>query len=243
MIGTSRDGAVTTIELQRDDKRNALDGRVVDGLAAAFAAAVEDGTRAVVLTGRGPVFCAGADLSGPVYDQSFLHELQRVLALIEVVPVPVIAALNGSALGAGLQLAMAADLRVMAPGAFVGIPAAKIGVAVDEWTVRRLISLVGAGTARGMTIGCDLLSAERAFEIGFANRLGTVADAQAWAATIAELAPLTLQHYKLVFNGDGARGPAPADHEAAMLRAWTSADLDEGRMARSEKRVARFQGR
>ncbi|MDL9938015.1 enoyl-CoA hydratase [Gordonia sp. ABSL1-1] len=242
MIHSSTDGAVVTIELDRADKRNALDESMVSGLSEAFANAVDQGARAIVLTGRGSVFSAGADLSGPVYDKDFLDGLIATLAEIESVPVPVIAALNGAALGAGLQLAMAADLRVMAPDAIAGIPAAKIGVAVDEWTIRRLVSLVGAGQARGMLIGCDPLTADRAHDLGFANRIGDLADAQHWAQTIAALAPLTLQHYKLVLNGDGARDDAPAQRRAAMMRAWESADLAEGRAARAEKRAPVFTG-
>ncbi|MGU3292579.1 enoyl-CoA hydratase [Williamsia sp. M5A3_1d] len=243
MIGSTTDGSVTTIELQRADKRNALDHAMVDGLVAAVDDAVAAGARAIVLTGEGRVFCAGADLSGPVYDPAFLAKLVSALQRIEATPVPVIAALNGSALGAGLQLAMVADLRVMAPDALCGIPAAKIGVAVDEWTIRRLISLVGSGTARGMLIGCDPLTAEHALSVGFANRIGDLAMAQEWAASIAELAPLTLAHYKLVFAGDGARDDVPADRAAAMMRAWESEDLAEGRAARAEKRSPRFTGR
>ncbi|MGV9824042.1 MULTISPECIES: enoyl-CoA hydratase [unclassified Gordonia (in: high G+C Gram-positive bacteria)] len=243
MIDSHADGAVTTIALDRPDKRNALNDDVVTQLAAAFNGAVDSGARVIVLTGHGSVFSAGADLSGPVYDPAFLEKLVAVLKQIETTPVPVIAALNGSALGAGLQLAMAADLRVMAPDAIAGIPAAKIGVAVDEWTIRRLVSLVGAGQARGMLIGCDPLSADRAHALGFANRIGDLADAQHWASAIAEFAPLTLQHYKLVLNGDGARDDAPADRQQAMLRAWESDDLAEGRAARSEKRKPQFTGR
>ena len=242
MIHSSHTDRVVTIELARETKRNALDEEMVAGLAAAFAAAVDGGARAIVLTGRGPVFCAGADLSGPVYDKDFLDRLVATLQQIESTPVPVIAALNGPALGAGLQLAMAADLRVMAPDAAAEIPAAKIGVAVDEWTIRRLVSLVGAGPARGMLIGCEALTSERALAVGFANRIGDLAHAQRWAASIATLAPLTLAHSKLVLNGDGARDAAPADRAAAMMRAWTSADLTEGRTARAERRTPVFRG-
>lgn len=243
MICSSTSDSVATIELAREAKRNALDHEMVDGLATAFDAAVDDGARVIVLTGRGRVFSAGADLSGPVYDREFLDRLVALLSKIETTPVPVIAALNGAALGAGLQLSMAADLRVMAPDAVAGIPAARIGVAVDEWTIRRLVSLVGAGQARGMLIGCDPLSADRAHALGFANRIGDLADAQHWAASIAALAPLTLQHYKLVLNGDGARDEAPAHRAAAMMAAWESEDLAEGRAARAEKRAPVFRGR
>lgn len=242
MIHSTIDGAVVTIELDRADKRNALNDEMLAGLSDAFDAALASGARAIVVTGRGPVFSAGADLSGPVYEKGFLDTLVGTLKKIESSPVPVLAALNGSAIGAGLQLAMAADLRVMAPDAIAGIPAAKLGVAVDEWTIRRLVSLVGAGQARGMLIGCDPLTADRAHALGFANRIGDLADAQHWADTIAGLAPLTLQHYKLVLNGDGARDAAPDDRAAAMMRAWESDDLREGRAARAEKRPPRFTG-
>lgn len=242
MIVSTATGSVTTIELAREAKRNALDEEMVEGLADAFAKAVAGGSRAIVLTGRGKVFSAGADLSGPVYDEGFLDQLVSLMKQIEATPVPVIAALNGAALGAGLQLAMAADLRVMAPTALAGIPAAKIGVAVDEWTIRRLTSLVGAGTARGVLIGCDPLTAPKAETLGFANRIGDLAVAQQWAAEIAQFAPLTLQHYKLVFTGDGARDEVPADREAAMRAAWLSDDVQEARAARVEKRAPVFTG-
>ncbi|NDK90850.1 enoyl-CoA hydratase [Gordonia desulfuricans] len=243
MIVSSVDGAVTTITLDRPDKRNALNDDVLAGIGDAFTAAVDGGSRVIVLTGAGTVFSAGADLSGPVYEPGFLDKLVATLQRIEATPVPVIAALNGAALGAGLQLAMAADLRVMAPDAIAGIPAAKLGVAVDEWTIRRLVSLVGAGQASGMLIGCEPISADRAHTLGFANRIGDLADAQHWAASIAELAPLTLQHYKMVLNGDGARNDPPADRQAAMLKAWQSEDLAEGRAARTEKRKPNFSGK
>ncbi len=243
MIVSSTAGAVTTIELARPEKRNALDQQMLEDLSAAFDAATEAGSRAIVLTGRGPVFSAGADLSGAAYEHGFLDQLIAVLAQIEAVPVPVIAALNGAALGAGLQLAMVADLRVLDPGAVVGIPAAKIGVAVDEWTIRRLVSLVGGGHARGMLMACEQLAADRAYDVGFANRLGDLADAQEWAAAIADLAPLTLAHYKLVLNGDGARDEPAAAHLAALRAAWASDDLHEGRAARADRRPPVFRGR
>ncbi|MFZ2240579.1 MAG: enoyl-CoA hydratase, partial [Gordonia amarae] len=200
MIRSSQTDAVVTIELDRAEKRNALNEDMLSGLSDAFSAAVDGGARAIVLTGRGPVFSAGADLSGPVYDLGFLDNLLALMEKIESVPVPVIAAVSGAAIGAGLQLAMAADLRVLSPGSLVAIPAAKLGVAVDEWTIRRLVTLVGAGQARNILIGCETLSAERGVELGFTNRIGDLAAAQAWAAEIADLAPLTLQHYKLVLN-------------------------------------------
>ncbi len=243
MIESSRDGDVVTIALARPERRNALDPAVLEELRNAVTEAVDGGARAIVLTGRGPVFCAGADLSGPVYDPGFLDTLVDVLRDIESVPVPIIAAVNGPALGAGLQLAMIADLRVAAPAAFFGIPAAKIGVAVDSWTIRRLATFVGGGTARGILLGVESVTAERALDLGFVNRLGDLAAAQTWAAEIAQLAPLTLAHAKLVLNEDGARDEPPQAHVDALLRAWRSEDVAEGRAARAEKRTPVFRGR
>lgn len=243
MIVSTAGGPVTTIELARENKRNALDYDMLRDLSQAFTDAVDGGARVIVLTGRGSVFSAGADLSGPVYDPEFPERLVAVIEQIESTPVPVIAAVNGPALGGGLQLAMAADLRVMAADAVVGIPAAKIGVALDEWTIRRLVSLVGGGPARGILIGCDPLSADRAYDLGFANKIGDLADARHWADTIAGFAPLTLRHYKMVLTGDGARDEAPKDRYDAMVAAWTSDDAKEARTAREEKRSPVFRGR
>ncbi|MGW4713581.1 enoyl-CoA hydratase [Nocardia sp. NPDC004260] len=242
MLGVSRDGDVVTIELQREERRNALDHELVTLLREAVLAAVADQARAIILTGRGPVFSAGADLSG-VYSGDFLSGLLEMLHAIESAPVPVISAINGAAIGAGVQLALASDLRVIAPEAYIAVPAAKLGITVDRWTVRRLAALIGGGPARTVLLGAEQISADDAYAFGFANRIGTVADAQAWAKHIAALAPLSLRHMKLVLNDDGTRDPETAQQRAALEAAWTSEDAKEGRLARQEKRPAKFVGR
>ncbi|AVH24976.1 enoyl-CoA hydratase [Nocardia cyriacigeorgica] len=241
MLGVSRDGDVVTIELQREERRNALNIELVTQLRDAVIDAAEQ-ARVIVLTGRGPVFSAGADLGG-VYSEEFLDRLLEMLHTIESAPVPVISAINGAALGAGVQLALASDLRVLEPDSYIAIPAAKLGITVDRWTVRRLVSLIGGGPARTILLGAESVSAEDAYGFGFANRIGTLADAQAWAKSIAELAPLSLRHLKLVLNDDGTRDPENAQQREALEAAWTSADAQEGRLARQEKRAAKFQGR
>ena len=241
MLAVSRDGDVVTIELQRPERRNALNEELVGLLREAVVTAAAD-ARVIVLTGQGTVFSAGADLKG-VYSQTFLDALMDMLSTIESVPVPVIAALNGPALGGGVQLSLAADLRVMAPDAYIGIPAAKIGVSVDRWTVRRLASIIGGGPARSILLGLDTVSASDAYTFGFANRIGTVADAQGWAKSIAELAPLSLRHLKLALNDDGTRDPQSPAQRDALEAAWASADAQEARLARQEKRPAKFEGR
>ncbi|BDU04423.1 enoyl-CoA hydratase [Nocardia cyriacigeorgica] len=241
MLGVSRDGDVVTIELQREQRRNALNIELVTQLRDAVLDAAEQ-ARVIVLTGRGPIFSAGADLGG-VYSEEFLDRLLEMLHTIESAPVPVISAINGAALGAGVQLALASDLRVLEPDSYIAIPAAKLGISVDRWTVRRLVSLIGGGPARTILLGAESVSAEDAYGFGFANRLGTLADAQAWAKSIAELAPLSLRHLKLVLNDDGTRDPENAQQREALEAAWSSADAQEGRLARQEKRAAKFQGR
>ncbi|WP_062992939.1 enoyl-CoA hydratase [Nocardia anaemiae] len=241
MLDVSRDGDVVTIELQREERRNALNIELVTRLREAVVTAAED-ARVIVLTGRGPLFSAGADLSG-VYSEEFLAALTEMLHIIESVPVPVIAAINGGALGAGVQIALASDLRVMEPDSYIAIPAAKLGITVDRWTVRRLVSLIGGGPARTVLLGAEPVSAADAYSFGFANRLGTLADAQAWAKSIAQLAPLSLRHMKLEFNDDGTRDPETTQQRAALEAAWTSQDAREGRLAREEKRAAKFLGR
>lgn len=241
MLGVSRDGDVVTIELQREQRRNALSIELVTQLRDAVLDAAEQ-ARVIVLTGRGPIFSAGADLGG-VYSEEFLDRLLEMLHTIESAPVPVISAINGAALGAGVQLALASDLRVLEPDSYIAIPAAKLGISVDRWTVRRLVSLIGGGPARTILLGAESVSAEDAYGFGFANRIGTLDDAQAWAKSIAELAPLSLRHLKLVLNDDGTRDPENAQQREALEAAWSSADAQEGRLARQEKRAAKFQGR
>ncbi|WP_280241750.1 enoyl-CoA hydratase [Nocardia abscessus] len=242
MLGVSRDGDVVTIELRREERRNALNYELVTLLREAVLAAVADEARVLVVTGRGPVFSAGADLSG-VYSGDFLSGLLEMLHTIESAPIPVISAINGAAIGAGVQLALASDLRVVSPEAYIAVPAAKLGITVDRWTVRRLVALIGGGPARTVLLGAEQIPADDAYAFGFANRIGGLADAQAWAKQIAALAPLSLRHMKLVLNDDGTRDPETAQQRAALEAAWTSEDAKEGRLARQEKRPAKFVGR
>ena len=204
MIGIERVGDVTTIELQRPERRNALNSELVDALREAVQTAAADDVRAVVITGQGTVFCAGADLSGDVFAADFPDKATALNMAVDAVPVPVIAAVNGPAIGAGVQLAMVCDLRVVAPQAYFQFPIARYGLALDNWSIRRLASLAGYGRARGMLLAAEKLDADTALMTGMANRIGTLDDAQQWAAEIAGLAPLSLRHSKRVLNDDGA---------------------------------------
>jgi enoyl-CoA hydratase len=242
MIGVTHDGHVLTIELQRPERRNALNSQLVEELREAVEKAAGENVRAIVLTGQGSVFCAGADLSGDAFAADYPDRLVALNLAIDATPLPVIAAINGPAIGAGLQLAMICDLRVVAPDAYFQFPTSKYGLALDNWSIRRLSSLVGYGRARGMLLAADKLSAEVAFQTGMANRIGTLADAQAWATEIAGLAPLALQHAKRVLNDDGAYEDQWPMHKELFDKAWSSQDVIEAQVARVEKRPPNFQG-
>lgn len=243
MIGVTRDGHVMTLEMQRPERRNALNAELVDGLREAIEKASAEEVRVIVLTGAGHVFSSGADLSGGQGVATELPDKARALNLaIDSAPIPVIGAVNGPAIGAGVILSMICDLRVVAPEAYFQFPVAKYGIALDNWSIRRLTSLVGAGRARGMLLAAERLTADTALQTGMANRIGTLADAQAWAQEIAGYAPLTLQHAKRVLNDDGAYDdPWPA-HQELFDRAWSSQDIIEAQVARIEKRPPNFRG-
>ena len=242
MIGVTRDAHVMTLEMQREERRNALNCELVDALRDAVEKAAAEDVRAIVVTGAGAVFSSGADLSSAGVADELPDKARALNLAIDNAPVPVIGAINGAAIGAGVILAMICDLRVVAPEAYFQFPVAKYGLALDNWSIRRLTSLVGAGRARGMLFGAERLTSEVALQTGMANRIGTLADAQAWAAEIGGFAPLALQHAKRVLNDDGAYEDQWPAHKDLFDRAWSSQDVIEAQVARIEKRPPRFQG-
>jgi enoyl-CoA hydratase len=242
MIGITQAEAVLTIELQRPERRNALNSQLVEELREAILKAGDGETRAVVLTGQGTVFCAGADLSGDAFAADYPDRLIELHRVMDQAPFAVIGAINGPAIGAGLQLAMQCDLRVVAPDAFFQFPTSKYGLALDNWSIRRLSSLVGHGRARAMLLTAEKLTSDAALQTGMANRIGTLADAQAWAAEVAGLAPLAIQHAKRVLNDDGSIEVAWPEHKELFDKAWGSQDVIEAQIARVEKRPPKFQG-
>jgi enoyl-CoA hydratase len=238
MIATTRDGHVAVIELQREERRNALNLELCHAIRTAADEAVDGGARAVVVTGQGTSFCAGADLDG-VYGPDFVDALYGMLHHLTTLPVPLVAAVNGPAIGGGTQLAMACDLRVGGDTARFAVPVARNGLAVDAWTIRTLAQLAGTGAARRMLLAAATLDRDEALARGLVDRAGTVEDAIAWAHEIAELAPLALAHSKLVLNGSAD----DAAIEESFAAVWASADVAEAAAARSERRTPVFAGR
>ncbi|MEQ1787787.1 MAG: enoyl-CoA hydratase [Acidimicrobiales bacterium] len=242
MIHLEDRGPVALLTIDRAERRNALDHEALEQLLEAHGRT--RAARVVVLTGAGGHFCAGADLTG-VEDTGFTDLLRTVLAALRDDPRPHLAAVDGAALGAGTQLAVACDLRVATPGARFGVPAARLGLMVDHWTIQRLSLLAGAGPTRAMLLGADTLSGEDAAGLGFVQRIGDLDAALGWADEIAALAPLTLAASKLALNRlemPVGRGNDP-DVQEAWDRAWGSADLQEGMAAFRERRRPVFHGR
>jgi enoyl-CoA hydratase len=234
------DDRVATIELDRPERRNALNVETCEGIVAAVEQVRAEGARAVVVTGSGTSFCSGADF-GEVYGENFTKALYAALQAVSTLPVPVVAAVNGPAIGGGTQLAIACDLRVAADEARFAVPTARLGVAVDPWTIRRLEQLAGGALARSILIGCETVGPELAHVRGLVDRLGGLADAHAWAAELATLAPLTLAYNKLTLDRVDLAVDDPV-LTAAFEACWASADLAEGRTARTEKRAPSFEG-
>jgi enoyl-CoA hydratase len=237
-VHRERRGDVALLTIDRPERRNAVDHDTLAAIQDGLHEAMADGARAIVLTGAGGHFCAGADLTG-LEDAGFASVLRGVLDLLTSVPVATIAAVDGAALGAGTQLASFCDLRVATPTARFGIPAAKLGLMVDANTVERVVALAGAGTARAMLLAAATIDGEEAHRLGMVQRLGDLGVALDWAAEIATLAPLTIAGHKLTLE----RGGGDPAVSGAFAAAWGSEDVAEGRAAFLERRPPRFKGR
>ena len=242
MITTEIRDEVGLIVLDRHEKRNALDVGHLDALRAAVEKLAAAEVRVLVVTGRGTSFCSGADLGG-VYGDGFRVALYGALRTITALPVPVIAAVNGPAIGAGTQLAIACDLRVASPSATFAVPTARNGLAVDPWTIRRLALLAGGGPARALLLGCESLDAEAAHRCGLADRTGSLDDALAWATEIAGFAPLSLSYSKIALESLFEPEPWGSALDERFDACWRSEDFAESKLARAEKRAPRFRGR
>jgi enoyl-CoA hydratase len=235
-------GRVGLVRIDRHERRNALDAEHCNALREAVDEAVAGGARVLVITGHGSSFSGGADLGG-VYGEEFRAALYGMLHGVAALPVPVIAAVNGPAIGAGTQLAIACDLRVASATATFAVPTARNGLAVDPWTVRRLALLAGGGPARALLLGAANLDASRAYALGLVDRLGDLDAALTWAEEISGFAPLSLRYSKTAL--EALLEPVPWDDavDEAFEACWRSDDSAEGSRARAEKRAPRFQGR
>lgn len=243
---------VAVLTLNRPDRLNALSTELADTLAATLESlrANED-VRALVVTGAGRAFSAGADLTeieacATAYEfRAFVEGLTTVFGELERFPKPSVAAIHGFAFGGGLELALACDLRVAERGARLGLPEAKLGVLPGAGGTQRLPRLVPLGIAKEMILTGEPITAERAHQVGLVNELADPGEvltaARALAGRLAAGSPLALAAGKRLVHDDIELGIAHERETVAVM--FTSRDRAEGLRAFRERRPGEFQGR
>jgi enoyl-CoA hydratase len=248
--------AVRRITLNRPDKLNALDRLTLDELHAAFADTAASGTiRAVVLTGAGPkAFVAGADIAEmnaltPLQARDFSRHGQALMTRIERLGKPVVAMVNGFALGGGLELAMACHLRIAADTAKLGQPEVNLGLLPGFGGTQRLLRLVGRGATLELCLLGQNIDAARALQLGLVTRVVAAAELEAetmkLAQQLAQAAPQALRGVlDAVLVGGEAALDAGLDYEThAFALAFSSEDMREGTTAFLARRKPAFVGR
>ena len=249
-------GAVRTITVNRPDKLNALNRDTLNELTIAFAqAAQDDAVRTVVLTGAGEkAFVAGADIAEmngytPVQAQSFSRTGQRLMSSIERLGKPVIARVQGFALGGGMELAMACHLRVASEKAKFGQPEINLGLIPGFGGTQRLLRLAGRGIALELCLTGMTINAQRAYELGIVSRMvapealdetvDTLADQLAAAAPLAAAGILDA----VLQGGETAIDQGLEFETQGFALAFSTEDMHEGTTAFLEKRKPQFNGR
>jgi enoyl-CoA hydratase len=245
-------GHVGIATIDRQERRNALSAELCTQLRGYLEQS--GALRAIVITGAGTAFCSGADLvtrfatEGDATTDTFRPAFEEVLDAIVAHPAPVIAAINGPAIGAGMQLAVACDVRVAAAGARLAIPGGKLGILLSPRNIWRLAQLVGQAAARDFLLAGRSVVAEEAQHLGLVQYVEPDAPAAALslAAEIAASAPLTIRGHKralnLVAEAQWLGPDARAEIAALEAAAFASNDLQEGLAAFAEKRTPDFHG-
>ena len=244
---------IRRITVNRPDKLNALNAATLDALQAAFdAAATDDAVRVVVLTGAGPkAFVAGADIAEmadlrPTEGRDFSLRGQRLMRSIETLPKPVVAMVNGFALGGGLELAMGCHLRIAADTAKVGQPEIGLGLIPGFGGSQRLLRLAGRAATLELCLLGAPVTAERALQLGIVNRVVPAAELEAEtlrvATQLAASAPLALRATLDVVNIGGECGIEEGlEYESAQFGLmFSTQDMREGTAAFLERRKPEF---
>ncbi len=237
---------VAWVKINRPDKLNAINVDVVDGILKALNEARKKEIKVVVITGEGRAFSAGADVNmfkdlNPIKAFELSKRLNESFRSIREFPKPVIAMVNGFALGGGLELAMACDIRIASDKAQFGQPEITLGITVGAGGSYRLPELVGIAKAKELLFTGDIVGAEEALKIGLVNKVvphdKLEEETRSFAMKIAEKPSRVLQIYKAMMNG------APYDIESlAFGLIFSTEDSKEGINAFLEKRKPKFKG-
>jgi enoyl-CoA hydratase/carnithine racemase len=251
--------AVARLTLSRPEARNALDHDVLDAIAEAMPS-LDRGieVRCVLITGAGKAFSAGYDIAA-IPSESFerdaealvAHPFHQALEAVANHPWPVVAAINGHALGGGLELTLACDLRICAEGAKLGMPPAKLGLIYGHTGLRRFIDAIGAPRTKELFLTGRNIDASRAERLGLVNWV--VGDGElegaavGLAAEIAANAPLSMKGNKHAIDTLNSYPRLTPEQERELIElrrsCFGSEDFREGIRAFAEKRAPRWKGR
>jgi len=249
------DDGIAVVTIDRPDKLNALNAAVMDDLDACFASLASDpAVRGVLLTGAGEKsFVAGADIGqftelGPIEAAAFARRGQEVFDRIERFPRPVVAVINGFALGGGCELALACHLRLASTTARLGQPEVGLGLIPGYGGTQRLPRVVGRGIATELILSGTHVTAARAYEIGLVNHVYEpevlMDEARTFLATIVRQAPVAVSLSLEAIRASDLAQPDGMAHEAALFgQVFATEDVREGVGAFLERRKPSFNGR
>ncbi|GAA4119773.1 enoyl-CoA hydratase/isomerase family protein [Aminobacter aganoensis] len=247
------DGQIAVITAARPDKLNAFDIDMLKALSAACDEVEANAEiRVAILTGEGKAFSAGGDIKawGGMTANEFGHAWvrfgHRVFERLATLRVPLIAAINGHALGGGLELAIAADIRIAERQVKLGLPETGLGM-VPGWSgTQRLVRRTSAQVVRRMALGGEVFSADEAAALGLVDHVvetgGAVAAARDYAARIAVRGPAAVEVAKLMIATASGEDNGTAVEALGSILVAKTGDLKEGLAAFSEKRAAKFAG-